>query len=199
MISLQGIQKKRIEALTEYLKECHKGKKILDIGCQSGWFCDYLYEEGFEPYGVDAKEDLIENGKRKYPHIDFKVVDAEKSIPFPADYFDYIWAGDIIEHVGHTDRFVNEINRILRKDGMLILTTPYHGRLKNILIALIKFEKHYDPEFQHYRFYTVKSLRNVLTKRGFNIEKIKLLGNLPFLAQSIFLVAKKVKQSQGEV
>ncbi len=192
MKSLEGQQKKRIETLLEYLKECPKGKKILDIGCQSGWLCDYLHSMGFEPSGVDIEEELINNGKRKYAHIDFRVADTEVIIPFPGEHFDYIFAGDIIEHVRFTDHFIHEINRTLKKDGIFILTTPNHSIIKNILIALFKYEKHYNPEFPHYRFYTVKSLKNVLIKRGFRIETIKLIGSLPFLAQSIFLTAKKI-------
>jgi 2-polyprenyl-6-hydroxyphenyl methylase/3-demethylubiquinone-9 3-methyltransferase len=190
--SLEGQQKKRIETLFEYLNECPKGKKILDIGCQSGWLCDYLHSIGFEPSGMDIEEELINNGKRKYAHIDFRVADAEVNIPFPDEHFDYIFAGDVIEHVRFTDHFIHEVNRILKKSGVFILTTPNHSMIKNILIALFRYEKHYDPEFPHYRFYTIKSLKNVLIKRGFRIETIKLLGSLPFLAQSIFLIVKKV-------
>lgn len=190
--SLEGQQKKRIETLVDYLKECQKGKRILDIGCQSGWLCDYLYSMGFTPFGVDFEEELIKNAKRKYAHIDFTVADAEVNIPFPEGHFDYIFAGDIIEHVRFTDHFIHELNRVLKNEGILILTTPNHSVIKNILIAIFRYDKHYDPEFPHYRFYTVNSLRNVLVKRGFSIEKIKLLGKLPFLAQSIFIVAKKI-------
>ena len=150
---------------------------------------------GFEPFGVDIEEVLINNGKGKYPHIDFRVADTEVNIPFPDEYFDYIFAGDIIEHVRFTDLFIHELNRVLKHEGILILTTPNHSVIKNILIALFKYEKHYDPEFPHYRFYTAKSLKSVLIKRGFSVEKIILLGSLPFLAQSIFLTARKKERT----
>jgi ubiquinone/menaquinone biosynthesis C-methylase UbiE len=192
MKSLEGQQKKRIDALIEYLEKRSKGSRILDIGCQSGWLCDHLHNLGYVPFGVDIEEDLINNGKRKYPHIDFRVGDAEINIPFQNEYFDYVFAGDIIEHVRYTDRFIHELNRVMKQNGVLILTTPYHGVIKNILIAIIKYEMHYNPEFPHYRYYTVKSLTDVLIKRGFKVETIKLLGPLPFLANSIFMAAKKV-------
>jgi ubiquinone/menaquinone biosynthesis C-methylase UbiE len=192
MKSLEGQQKKRIDALIEYLEKRSKGSRILDIGCQSGWLCDHLHNLGYVPFGVDIEEDLINNGKRKYPHIDFRVADAEINIPFQNDYFDYVFAGDIIEHVRYTDCFIHELNRVLKQNGVLMLTTPFHGVIKNILIAIIKYENHYNPEFPHYRYYTVKSLTDVLTKRGFKIEVIKLLGPLPFLANSIFIAAKKI-------
>lgn len=84
-----------------------------------------------------------------------------------------MWAGDVVEHICNTDIFVNEINRVLKIGGLFALSTPTHNRIKNFAIALFRFEKHFDPEFPHYRFYTPKSLKNVLEKRGFRIIGIK--------------------------
>ena len=59
------------------------------------------------------------------------------------------------------------------------------------MIAIFRFEKHFDPEFPHYRFYTLKSLKNVLEKRGFRIIKVKYVGRTWPLSNNMFVIAEK--------
>ncbi len=165
--------------------------KVLEVGCQSGILCHELMQRGHEPYGMDIAEELIADARIKYPQIKFELGDCEKEIPFEDKYFDVVWAGDIIEHIHYTDTFVNEINRVLKIGGLFILTTPMHSKLKNLIICLSNFEKHFDPEFPHLRFYTLKSLRRVLQKRGFHIISQKYIGRIALLANSLFVVAEK--------
>ena len=128
----------------------------------------------------------------KHPGISFVAGNCEREIPFQDSFFDVVWAGEVIEHVGHTDVFINEINRVLKVGGHLILTTPMHNRLKNLYVVLFKFEKHFNPEFPHYRFYSKKSLSKVLEKRGLEIIEVDYLGRVPAVANVIFVVAVKV-------
>ena len=170
-----------------------KGKvRILDIGCQSGTFCGALRELGHEPYGIEISSRQVKRAQNMYPDIPIIQANCEKTLPFPDSHFDVVWAGEVIEHIGHTDVFLNEINRVLRPGGHFILSTPMHNRIKGLLIVLFKFEKHFDPEFPHYRFYTKKSLCGVLKRRGFEIVEVGYIGRIPLLANVIFMVAKKV-------
>jgi len=88
--------------------------------------------------------------------------------------------------------FINEINRVLKVGGHLILTTPMHNRLKNLYVVLFKFEKHFNPKFPRYRFYSKKSLSAVLQRRGFEIVEVDYIGRLPVIANVIFVIARKV-------
>lgn len=171
--------------------ESKRSCRVLEVGCQSGILCHDLMQRGHEPCGMDVVEELIADARIKYPQIRFELGNCEKEFPFDDKYFDVVWAGDIIEHIHHTDTFVNEINRVLKIGGLFILTTPMHNKLKNLLICLCKFEKHFDPEFPHLRFYTLKSLRRVLQERGFRIITRKYIGRIPLLANSLFVVAEK--------
>ena len=166
--------------------------KILDIGCQRGAFCSELQQLGHEPYGIEISSNEVEDARRIRPNIPIIEGNCEKKIPFSDSFFDVVWAGEVIEHIGHTDVFLNEINRVLRPGGHLILSTPMHNRLKSLLIVLFTFERHFNPEFPHYRFYTKKSLRTVLERRGFEIVEIGYIGRIPILANVIFMVAKKL-------
>ena len=161
-----GIQKIRLQYFLDFVKD-KKKCKILDIGCQSGNLCHDLAQIGHEAYGVDVMEELITEANRRFPENNFKCADCEKGLPFEDNFFDIVWAGDIIEHIHFTDVFINEMNRVLKIGGLFILSTPMHNKLKNVIISLCRFEKHFDPEFPHLRFYTLNSLKNVLEKLDF--------------------------------
>ena len=191
MASSIEIQKKRIRFFLDCLGH-NIALKVLDIGSQDGTVCNHLLRRGHKPYGIEIVEQLVKASSQKYPSIDFICADGEKRLPFDDNFFDVVWAGDIIEHIRHTDVFVNEMNRILRLGGRFILSTPMHNRLKNVIISLFNFEKHFNPEFPHLRFYTLKSLGLVLTSRGFKIQSVRYIGRVSPLANSMFVVCKKI-------
>lgn len=185
-----GIQKKRMQCFIDFMKD-KKSCRILDIGCQGGDLCHDLSQNGHEAYGVDVVEKLIAQARSRYSQCYFECADCEKGLPFANNFFDIIWAGDIIEHIHFTDIFVNEMNRILKIGGFFVVSTPMHNRLKNLIISLCYFEKHYNPEFPHLRFYTLNSLKNVLEKRGFKIEMVNYIGRIRYIANSMFVISRK--------
>ena len=172
--------------------------KILDVGCQSGGFCGELLCLGHEPSGLEIMDELVANARRNYPGLSFMAGDASQKIPFADGFFDVVYAGEVIEHVARTDGFVNEINRVLKIGGHFVLTTPFHNRLKNVLIALFRFEQHFNPEFPHYRFYTRKSIQGVLGRRGFEVVAFDSIGRIPLLANAMFVAARKTETKSAQ-
>jgi ubiquinone/menaquinone biosynthesis C-methylase UbiE len=195
MISPEKVKKRRMKYLLGLLRQ-KKGGKILDIGCQEGELCYQLSQMGYDPYGVEIMEGLINAARGKYPHIKFKLADCEKNIPFNDKFFDIVWAGDVIEHIRFTDTFINEVNRVLKPGGVFVLTAPVHNRVKNIIISLCNFESHFNPEFPHLRFYTVKSLKSVLGKRGFKILSVNYIGRIRPISCSMFVQAEKIEDKE---
>ena len=155
IILSEKVQRMRIKTLIEFLKNEKIKGRLLDIGCQEEEITWMLHKEGFEAHGVDINYKQIKKAKQKYPQIEFKQANCGNKIPFPNNLFDVVWAGDVIEHICNTDIFINEVSRVLK------------------IIVLFIFEKHFDPEFPHYKFYTLKSLRKELEKRGFRINRVK--------------------------
>jgi len=182
----------RRRRLIEFLKDKEVKGRLLDIGCQNGEMCSMLHKEDFEVYGVDVDNKCIVKAKETQPQIEFKCADCGNGIPFPDEFFDIVWAGDVIEHICNTDIFINEINRVLKMGGSFVLSTPTHNRIKNIVIALFRFEAHFNPEFPHYRFYTLKSLKNVLENRGFKILYVKYIGRFRPFSNNMFVASVKI-------
>ena len=80
---------------------------------------------------------------------------------------------------------------MFRQKGLLILTTPYHGFLKNLLIVLLKFDRHFDPEGSHIRFFDKKGLERCLNNSGFAQISWSGIGRFWKMYRTWFVVAQK--------
>jgi SAM-dependent methyltransferase len=105
---------------------------------------------------------------------------------------DLVWCSEVLEHVPDTVGFLTEVRRVLRRGGRLLLTVPDHGHVKRTLIALLRYDAHYDPLGQHVRFYTRRSLTSALRATGFRDVRLASLGGPPLLRQAI--AARAVRQ-----
>ena len=102
-----------------------------------------------------------------------------------------MWCSEVLEHVPDTISLLTEIRRVLRPEGRVLLTVPDHGRLKRTLIAVGHFDAHYDPQGDHLRFYTRRSLTRALRATGFADVGLRPLGGAPLLRQAI--VARAIR------
>jgi 2-polyprenyl-3-methyl-5-hydroxy-6-metoxy-1,4-benzoquinol methylase len=92
-----------------------------------------------------------------------------------------VYSAEVIEHLLDPETTVRECNRILKPSGILFLTTPYHGLIKNLVLAAASFDRHFDPTGAHVRFFTENSLRALLVRNGFGVDRFFYLGRFwPF-------------------
>lgn len=98
-------------------------KNGLDVGCASGYMTSLL-SQSFPQVnfsGIDVYDKAISFAKKNYPNISFKVAPAEK-IPFKDNFFDLVVCYETIEHVEDPLKSLQEIRRVLRKDGVGIIS-----------------------------------------------------------------------------
>ena len=150
-----------------------KGKVILDIGCWDGFLSTLLRENDNEVIGVDISEKAIELSKQR--GLDVKRVSFEEDLPFPEGTFDVVVAGEVIEHVFDTDRFLIDIKRVLKEHGCLILTTPNLASLGRRILLLLGISPLVETSLGdnaagHIRYFTKSSLFSLLEKHGFKVE-----------------------------
>jgi len=161
-------------------KEIHsKGKniKMLSLACATGIFEERVIEElGINVHGIDGTKESIEQAIKR--GIMTKIGDVSKKLPYNDQTFDIVYAGEIIEHLIDTRFFLQEVNRILKPQGVFVLTTPNLATFPDRIRFLSgKTPRQIQPMhpylFLHIRPFTFQSLRDSLERTGFSIEEIK--------------------------
>ena len=165
---------------------------LLDAGCGGGRSMALLAEAGYQVTGIDISLGAL--GKARAHSRAASVVAGviDSSLPFADGSFDAVLSCEVIEHLLDVTRSLAEMNRVLRPGGRLFLSTPYHGLVKNLVLAVHGFEKHFDPDGGHIRFFTPKSLRQLLERSGFKVERILCLGRFWPLWMNMLILAEKI-------
>jgi len=107
--------------------DLRKCVKTLDVGCDIGLLSLYLATKKFEVYGVDLIKEKIDVAEIINLKLDLKVNFKCASIldlPFEDDEFDYVICSEVIEHIEDDQKAIQELSRVLRREGLLILTVP---------------------------------------------------------------------------
>jgi 2-polyprenyl-6-hydroxyphenyl methylase/3-demethylubiquinone-9 3-methyltransferase len=172
---------------------CH----VLDAGCGDGAFLVFLRRLGVRVTGVELAEAAAAQARRRCPEADVQIASLEEPLPFDNGTFDAVWLTDVLEHLFDVRGALGELHRVLKRRGLLMLTTPYHGLVKNLLIALAGFEGHYDPEGGPIRFFTRRSLDRCLRGAGFVPEIAQVLGHVWPVWKSVFVVARKADRPRS--
>jgi len=168
---------------------------VLDLGCGNGSCTAELRSHGYSAVGCDASFSGIAIAKNEHPSIDFFEYDIAQ--PLPSDRrksFDSVIALEVIEHLLQPRRLLTAAFEALRPGGLVAISTPYHGYLKNVALAVTnKFDFHWHPlrDFGHVKFFSQKTLTALVEECGFQIKSFHRLGRVPSLACSMMIVATK--------
>ncbi len=178
----------------EFLKDC---KRVLDIGCGDGSFLASLKESSSdkEVYGVEISKEAVSVASSKGIHASQLDVGREK-FPFPDDFFDGIFCGEVIEHLYDPDHLLDEARRVLKGKGLFLLTTPNLASWYNRLFLLVG----YQPLFTevslkhgvghpfafwvgagHIRIFTLRALRELVLLHRLKVMRVVGFGINPRL------------------
>lgn len=160
---------KRIDLIFNDLitkKELYK-KNFLEVGCGLGYFSNKAYKLGAKVTGIDIGPRLIKINKNKTPKGKFVVASASK-LPFKDKSFDIVLSTEVIEHVDSQFEMVSELTRVLRKDGVLIITTP--NKIFKPLFDLLSFIK-IRPYHGNEKWIYSWDLKAQFLKKGMVLEK----------------------------
>lgn len=178
--------------------------RVLELGA-SPYFMSLLMKKKLKCamdfgnyFGADKKvkpRQVLESGAFGERHVmDFKHFNVEKErFPFRDNTFDLVLFCEIIEHLTvNPVHSLVQINRILKKGGYLVITTPNVLRYENILKLLLGANVHdhysgYGAYGRHNREYTPKELRQLVEGMGFQVERLytKVTGSMKIEGFSI--------------
>jgi SAM-dependent methyltransferase len=106
-----------------------KHENILDVGGGSGLLIGSLSTISKNPIVLDIEGKGLSEINKKNPKVGCICANVEFSLPFKSASFDVIIASELLEHLNNPSRFFSESKRVLRKGGILIITTPNSDNL----------------------------------------------------------------------
>lgn len=178
------------------LVKANQGRKVLDLGSGNGALCASLARAGLEPTGLEADRKGYEISCASHPGIRFhnmSIYDDPAPLINAAGLFDVVVSTEVIEHLYSPHRLPEFARSCLNKDGLLILSTPYHGYLKNLALSLFnKWDDHLTPLWHggHIKFWSRGTLTRLLEDAGFQVVGFHGVGRVPWLWKSMILTAR---------
>ena len=158
------------------LAHVQPGERVLDLGCGAGEFSAALAQAGAHPIGVDVAAEALRRAAVRVPDPDLRLWRDGEPLPLGDGSVDVVWAGEVIEHVADVAAWLSEVRRVLRPRGTLLLTTPHHGPLTLLRLALSprRFAAHFEPRSDHLRFFSPRTLRALLDALGFDVVQLRV-------------------------
>ncbi|MEW6558556.1 MAG: methyltransferase domain-containing protein [Elusimicrobiota bacterium] len=163
------------------------GKKVIDVGCGYGELLEEIdahYKCSL--YGVDIIDIRLAELLKKLPgRIIIKNSDIQSNIPFPNDYFDIVFLLETLEHLKNPDKCIEEIKRIVKEDGLIVLTIPnatgyFPFYLMGSFIPtrwlrgkLLPYEHPSNTDQPIDTCYNYKEIVNIITRNNLKIEKVE--------------------------
>ena len=166
---------------------------ILDLGCGSGEITDGFRALGLQAYGTEFDPKRLEVARSAYPGVKFVLHDLNHTLPDDlAGRFDVVTAIEVVEHLLLPRALFARAREALAPGGRLIITTPYHGWLKNVAVAVMnKSDDHYMPwvDYGHVKFFSPATLGDLADECGFVPTGWDFVGRVSVLAKSMIMTA----------
>jgi len=172
--------------------------RVLDLGAGNGALCGELANAGYKVVGVEYDLHGVRLAKQAHPGIpfyNFGVQDDPSQLLEQERKFDAVVSTEVIEHLFSPHLLPAYAERCLNTGGYLIISTPYHGYLKNLALALFnKWDAHHTTLWHggHIKFWSSKTLAALLSVNGFKVIQFHGVGRMRYLWKSMVLVAKKI-------
>ncbi|MHC5935341.1 class I SAM-dependent methyltransferase [Nostoc sp.] len=180
-----------MEMISEYSHciENQQKLRILDIGCGNGSLSKLIAQHGYEVVGIEESEYGVKFASQTFPDCHF-IQGTIYNLPYAqiGEKFDIVIATEVIEHLYYPKELVRNVKQCLKPNGRLIITTPYHGYLKNLILAVSgKMDKHFTTLWDggHIKFFSVATMTALLETENYTNIKFNFAGRFPYLWKSM--------------
>lgn len=176
------------------LLEKYSVTSILDIGTGNGATIPLWLSQGLKVAAMEPDHDGFLYSSR---HKEADVRKFGVGEPLPLEWqnaFDATVSLEVVEHLFDPVQLVNTATQALKKEGIVIVSTPYHGYLKNLALAIFdKWDFHHHPTRNggHIKFWSKRTLSDLFVEQGFIRLSFHGVGRIPLLWKSMIMVFKK--------
>ncbi len=185
-----------LPVVLEMLGPITPGMRVLDVGCGNGSMAGELIGRGCHVVGIDLSEEGIALARQNHPQARFEVLAADDQLMsrLGESPFDRVLSTEVVEHVYDPRGYARGCVSALRTGGRFVCSTPYHGYLKNLSIALAgKWDTHANPLWDggHIKLWSRATLSALLRESGLKNLQFKGAGRYPWMWKSMVMAGEK--------
>jgi 2-polyprenyl-6-hydroxyphenyl methylase/3-demethylubiquinone-9 3-methyltransferase len=183
-----------VKRILASLRLSQERRRILDLGCGNGAVAAHLASQGYDLVGIDPSEAGIAQGRKAYPQLQLHHGSCYDDLSGQYGRFPVVLSLEVVEHVYFPRQFAASAYALLEDGGTAIISTPYHSYLKNLVLGLTgKMDAHFTAlwDHGHIKFWSIRTLTQLLTDAGFKTVRFERVGRIPPLAKSMIAVATR--------
>jgi 2-polyprenyl-3-methyl-5-hydroxy-6-metoxy-1,4-benzoquinol methylase len=157
-----------------------KTGRLLDIGCGRGFFLRNFVGSSFDYLGLEPRKRISEEAKKRVGEEKI-LCGTLKEVSLPDSSFDVVTMINLIEHLPSPRDNLEEVNRIMKRGGLLYVETP---NVDSFVSRILGRRWHAFLEREHHYFFSKDSLAKMLTKTGFRVKQMRMgnkLFSVPYL------------------
>jgi SAM-dependent methyltransferase len=153
------------EPFASFVRELGQVGSALDLGCGDGRLTAEL--RAAELTAADVSLVALKRARRRLPEATIVLLEPGHALPFEPDSFDLVLCAETIHQVQDVAQLVVDAKRVLAPGGRLAITAPTHGRRTGLRVLGGGFDERFDPREPALRFFTPRSLGDLLDLAGF--------------------------------
>ena len=171
-----------------------KPGKVFELGCGNGAVAGWMSKRNIEVTAIDYSHSGVFEANRAHPEIRIEVGSAYDDLAMKYGQFPAVISLEVVEHLYDPRKLAANMFALLQPGGYALVSTPYHGYMKNLALALTgKMEAHFTALWDggHIKFFSMATLKTLLQEAGFVDIKFSRVGRIPWLAKSMIATARK--------
>ena len=168
-------------------------RRLFDLGCGNGSVGAVLHGDGRNLSGIDPSVEGIVAARGAYTFLEVEAGSPYDDFAGRFGRFPVVVSLEVVEHVYASRHYARTLFDILEPGGTAIISTPYHGYWKNLVLAVTgKMDRHFTVlwEYGHIKFRSIETLTSLLKETGFEDPRFVRVGRVPPLAKSMIAITR---------
>jgi 2-polyprenyl-3-methyl-5-hydroxy-6-metoxy-1,4-benzoquinol methylase len=181
-----------IKRIVDLVRQIENVTTICDLGCGNGYLASQLGALGYSVTGIDASKSGIDIAKSNHANSSQSapatfvqsLIDKDLKSRLSLPSVDLVISSDVVEHLYRPSDLFEAAQQLLKPGGHILVTTPYHGYLKNVVLAASgMMDNHFSAlhDGGHIKFFSVRTLSTLMERHSFTNLQFSYYGRGPFV------------------